>query len=216
MIAICSAYKKALVGVEINGKRGQRELDANSKHSENLLPTLSGLLDEMNVKLEDNDCYAVIVGPGSFTGIRIGIALVKGLYAGGDHRKKVLPITTFDLMAYSYMKNNKADKNFVCVINALSDLFFICEYDKTGKQISQEKMINKEEYDAIKMVKVCLEEEGVSDVCVNPSADEFLSLALEKNNEKNYCEINELIPKYLRKSQAETTLEAKGEKINKK
>ena len=181
-----------------------------------MLPTLSGLIDEMDVRLEDNDCYAVVIGPGSFTGIRIGIALVKGLYAGGDHRKKILPITTFELMAYSYIKNNKVNENFVCVINALSDLFFVCEYDKNGKQISQEKMISKSEYEALNMTKVCLEEEDISSATVNPSASELLSLSLEKNTQKNYCEINELIPKYLRKSQAETTLEAKGEKIDKK
>ena len=209
MLAISSAYKKALIGIDINGKVGFSELDANSKHSENMLPAIEKVMDNVGVSLSDNDTYAVVIGPGSFTGIRIGIALIKGLYAGGDRDKNILPLTTFDLMAYSYIKNNDVKDNFVCVINALSDLFFVCEYDKNGNKVSDEKIISKEEYVLLDKTVVCLEEENVSNVSVNPTANELLSLALEKNKKENYCTINELVPMYLRKSQAETTLEAK-------
>ena len=74
MIAICSAMKEALIGVDIDGKKGECNLDSSCKHSENILPNLDKLLQNLDTTLADNDAYAVVVGPGSFTGIRIGIS----------------------------------------------------------------------------------------------------------------------------------------------
>ena len=117
MIAISTAYKEALIAVEINNKKAFTQLDANCKHSENILKSLNSLLEEQNLSIKDNDKFAVVVGPGSFTGIRIGIALVKGFVSGLD-KISVLPLTTFDLMAYSYVKYENPKNDFICVINA--------------------------------------------------------------------------------------------------
>ena len=50
-----------------------------SGHSSLILPTISELMDIADTKPEDLDGVAVVVGPGSFTGVRIGVSLVKGL-----------------------------------------------------------------------------------------------------------------------------------------
>lgn len=209
MIAISSAYKKALIAVDINGKHGFKELDANCKHSENIMPCIAEILEENNLKLTENETYAVVIGPGSFTGLRIGIALVKGMIAGNKENKSILPLTTFDLMSYSYTKNNKVEGNFTCVINALSGLFFVCDYDKNGNKITKERMIEKQELDNIQNIKVGLKEEELTNILVDPTAVDLLELATDKSKPENFCDINNLIPMYLRKSQAEASLEQK-------
>ena len=56
-----------------------KEINLNNglTHSESLLPLISQILEEVNLKLKDIDLLSVDIGPGSFTGIRIGIATVK-------------------------------------------------------------------------------------------------------------------------------------------
>lgn len=209
MIAISSAYKRALIGVKIDGKEFERELDANVKHSENIMPALAEILDENGLSLSQNDTLAVVIGPGSFTGIRIGISLVKGLNVGQENQK-LIAITTFDLMAYSYIKNSIVKEDFTCVINALSDLFFVCKYDKNGKKLSTEKMIDKKEFENLQGTKIGLEEENITEITVNPTAKELLSLAENKAKEGQFIEENKLLPLYLRQSQAEANLEEKS------
>ena len=55
--------------------------DPGVSHSNTLLADLDRLFDQTSVKLSDVDLFAVAVGPGSFTGLRIGIATVKALAA---------------------------------------------------------------------------------------------------------------------------------------
>ena len=107
MIAISTCFKRALIGVSIKEKSQTFELDANCKHSENILLNIDKLLDEMEVSFADNDSYGVVVGPGSFTGVRISASLVKGFLAGNDN-KKIITLTSFDLMAYTYINKYKA------------------------------------------------------------------------------------------------------------
>jgi tRNA threonylcarbamoyladenosine biosynthesis protein TsaB len=62
---------------DLEGLIGIRE--KTPRHAEVLLPTIDHLLRSLTLKLEDIDGFAVAVGPGSFTGLRIGIAAVEGL-----------------------------------------------------------------------------------------------------------------------------------------
>ena len=54
-------------------------LSVKSSHSEAILPLISSVLDDAHRKISDIDVIAVSIGPGSFTGLRIGLALVKGI-----------------------------------------------------------------------------------------------------------------------------------------
>src|SRR5262245_52028805 len=62
---------------ELLGLIGTRE--QSPRHAESLLPTIEHLLRLHELRLEQIDGFAVAVGPGSFTGLRIGIAAVEGL-----------------------------------------------------------------------------------------------------------------------------------------
>lgn len=58
---------------------GENFLNASLTHSQTLVPMIENLLTSAGVQAEDIDIFAVSTGPGSFTGLRIGIAAVKGM-----------------------------------------------------------------------------------------------------------------------------------------
>ncbi len=66
-------------------------------HSETLLPTIDRIMGECDCTLADLDALAVTVGPGSFTGLRIGLATVKGI-AMAAH-KPIVALSTLDTLA---------------------------------------------------------------------------------------------------------------------
>ena len=67
-------------------------------HSQTLLPMLDEIIRRTTVDMEDVDAIAVAMGPGSFTGLRIGAATAKGLGLALD--KPVIPVPTVDGLAY--------------------------------------------------------------------------------------------------------------------
>ena len=67
-------------------------------HSATLMPMVSGLLKNTGLTLDEMDVVAVAAGPGSFTGVRIGVAAAKGLAGPGD--KPCAPCSTLESMAW--------------------------------------------------------------------------------------------------------------------
>ena len=67
-------------------------------HSRTLLPMAEDMLKNAELTIRDVDCFAVAHGPGSFTGIRIGVSTVKGLaWASGKH---CVGVSTLEAMAW--------------------------------------------------------------------------------------------------------------------
>lgn len=212
MIALCSAFKKGLVAIKIDNKEDFFEVDANCGHSEKMLPAIDYILRKNELVLAQNESFGVVVGPGSFTGIRIAMAIVKGLCAGNDNAEKIYPITTFELMAYTYINNFHPKNNFTCIINALSGKVFACQFNMKGEKLREEKIINS---DLVEKDFVGLKEEGLTGVLVDPSAKDLLELAIQKEQLQNPIKIENLSPMYLRKSQAEDDLEKREKNIKK-
>ena len=71
------------------------------KHSEKLMPAISSVMDSSGLDYGDLDVLAVTAGPGSFTGLRIGIAAVKGICQASG--KKVIPVSTLKALAYNLL-----------------------------------------------------------------------------------------------------------------
>ena len=72
-------------------------VNTENTHSETLLPMIRDALSSADVKPEDIDAYAVSYGPGSFTGVRIGVATVKGLAFGRN--KPCVEVSTIEALA---------------------------------------------------------------------------------------------------------------------
>ena len=79
-------------------------------HSRTLLPMAEDLLKNAETEMKQIDCFAVAHGPGSFTGIRIGIATVKGLAWAAE--KPCVGVSTLAAMAW----NGVAAGGLVCAV----------------------------------------------------------------------------------------------------
>lgn len=77
----CSAGPASVAIVEDGKIIGSSFVNIKNTHSQTLMPMISDLLKNSGTALSSIDCIAVAAGPGSFTGIRIGISAVKGLAA---------------------------------------------------------------------------------------------------------------------------------------
>jgi tRNA threonylcarbamoyladenosine biosynthesis protein TsaB len=75
----------------------EHEGDPTFTHGQRLPGELMRVLDEANVRIEDIELFAVAAGPGSFTGLRVGIATVQGLAMA--RARRVAPISTLEALA---------------------------------------------------------------------------------------------------------------------
>lgn len=69
------------------------------KHSENLLPMVESLLSLTGLDVSGIDVFAAVTGPGSFTGVRIGISTVKGLAFGS--KKPCVGVSALEALAWN-------------------------------------------------------------------------------------------------------------------
>ena len=193
-------------------------------HSQTLLPMVKSMLDKSGLSMKDIDAMAVSHGPGSFTGIRIGISAVKGLAA-----PKKLPcyaVSTLRTIAENY-------RNFdgiVCAVmdarcNQVYNALFKAENCKLSRLTEDRALIIDELVGELseKSENIIMVGDGTSlfEQCVN----EKISLAEEENRyqtavgvalateEYEPVSADKLMPFYLRLPQAERELKAKkGEK----
>ncbi len=204
-------------------------LNTGNTHSETLLPTVEFLLKSCGVTVDDIDLFACTAGPGSFTGVRIGAATVKGLAFGKG--KPCVGVSTLEALA----TNARAFEGIICpcmnarrqqVYNALFEskdgkLTRLCEdralaIEDLLKEVS-EYAPEKRIYlvgDGAELVmdfdEFC-EQFPVLDGCMillgerlrNQSGYSVALVALEAYRNGNVCTDAELAPVYLRPSQAE-------------
>jgi len=106
-------------------------LNTGKTHSQRLMPMLARLLEEADLELEDLDGIVVSGGPGSFTGLRIGLATAKGLaYASG---KPLVMVSTLDSLAY----NLKGYPHLICpILNARRNEVYTAVYRDAGEELT--------------------------------------------------------------------------------
>lgn len=209
ILSLNTANKQSDIAVLNNDKLFVKKMSAREKHSESAMLGVDSLLKEAKLEIKDLDAMAVVVGPGSFTGIRIGISFALGFKTAFENLK-LIKITAFEFLKAQFLKEYpKVEKNFLCVFNALSDKYFLQEFDKNGNSVFEAKMIEGldfvEKYDFI----VGLEEENMKFLThkLTLNAETLNEIAETKFKNKEFKE--NLIPLYLRKSQAEDMLEKK-------
>lgn len=207
ILCINTAFAEAQIVLEINGKFIAKTIEASSKTSEKVLPCVEELLTSQSLTPADLDVIGVVVGPGSFTGIRIGMAMVKGFMACFP-QLKVVAINSLDLMAFEFVRGGN-NYQFSAVQNALSNRFFVAKFDENGKNISGYNLENQ----LPSGVTVGLESEALSGVSQYISFNEnaLLQFVKQKIAAAEFVSAQELLPVYIRLSQAEENLIKNGE-----
>lgn len=102
-------------------------------HSQVLLPLLKRLLSDANLSLKDIDTIAVANGPGSYTGLRIGVSAVKGLCFKDN--KKCAGISTLKSLAMNVCNGEKSDKIVFSVMRARPNVSYFGAYKIYGEKI---------------------------------------------------------------------------------
>jgi len=95
-------------------------------HSENLIPIVNQCLSATSLSIRDIDVFACINGPGSFTGLRIGISTANALAQSA--RKDIIGISSLEALAYTF---NHFDGLIVPMIDARRDNVFNAVFDAT-------------------------------------------------------------------------------------
>lgn len=121
-LAIDTSSRYLTVLAKKGSKRTLRHIaDCAMKHSTILMDEIDGALKEINLTPAECGFFAAVTGPGSFTGIRIGVACVKGFALATG--KPLLGVTTFDEIAY-----NVEGDNFYTVIDAAHGCYYVKGY----------------------------------------------------------------------------------------
>ena len=180
-------------------KHVKRLIGSQMKHSLTLMPYIEEILEETKMQLSDLDFFAVVIGPGSFTGIRIGVATVKALaFATG---KKVLAVNSFDLLAYT---DNAPEKAF-CLVNANHDNYYCSSY-LNGKVELAPCFLNVEQVvERSQGYSLCASEENLFENQFTCDAVSGLFNAIE-NKLDQLTDYNQIEPLYVKRSQAEEEL----------
>jgi len=197
------------------------------KHSSILLPAIKDLLETIDLKIEEVDGIAVSIGPGSFTGLRIGLCVAKGLcYA---RSLPLLGIPTLDAMAFPLKEipylicpvlESKKDEIYDVVFRGGNSLHRVMDYKCEDIQSLlvrfsplNEKIIFlgdgiKKYWDIIKE-KLGKDALFIDSQINLPMATNIAFLGLNKLKKREKKDISTITPFYLRKSEAEIIWEKK-------
>jgi tRNA threonylcarbamoyladenosine biosynthesis protein TsaB len=225
-----------IIGIETSGSTGsvavcngdtivgRKTFGRKLNHGKEIVSSLKAIFDEIKWEPDDIDLIAVSSGPGSYTGLRIGITCAKTLAYGLG--KPVIDVPTLDALA----ENVRDDvKNLCPVIDARRNKVYACIYtrnDTERNRITDFLIISPEKLLDILPEQVLLFGDGVApykDIFAQKKAtfanDDGLGIAdavtvarlgLKRYEQGKRCDINLLAPLYLRRSEAEERLEGNG------
>ncbi len=192
-------------------------INQEETHSEMLVPLIKRMLDDLKIKANDIDLFAIAKGPGSFTGLRIGMTSLKAMAQALD--KPIIGVSTLKGMAYSIMN----DGYVLAIIDARGKRYFAGLYKWNNDQLEMqfEEIIEENELEKRiqEIDKITIVGESISKLpniikefsnvrLSHPGLNNGISrniavLAKEKYEKGEIDNTFDITPNYLRKSQAE-------------
>lgn len=135
LLAIDTSTKNASVSLKTNGNIFTENIENEITHSEKLLPLIDKILVENNLKIADIDMFLVTTGPGSFTGIRIGLATIKAL--AHVNNIPIYTTSTLDLISYISFLNMDKENLFNSNENTnyFQNIYFVPLIDAKNKRV---------------------------------------------------------------------------------
>ena len=184
--------------------------DEAYRHSELLTSSIQNILNENNLDVSDLSAVSVGKGPGSFTGLRIGFSVAKGLCY--SHNIDFIGISSLKIIANSVVKENK---NIISLIKDKGEHYYISKYSNDLKEIVEPKIklidrdyiFNILDDDSVIVVNTDESNEFISDL-VNEeiqvfkrtiSSVDMISLSHKSLEEKKFEDIAYIEPMYIKK-----------------
>jgi len=184
--------------------------DEDYKHSELLTSSIQNILSENNLDVSGLSAVSVGIGPGSFTGLRIGFSVAKGLCY--PHNIDLIGISSLRIIANSVVKENK---NIISLIKDKGEHYYISKYSNDLKELVEPKIklidrdyiFNILDDDSIIVVNTDESNEFISDL-VNKeiqvfkstiSSVDMISLSHKSLEEKKFEDIAYIEPMYVKK-----------------
>lgn len=184
VLAIDSTTERLVVAAEINGKYYEKISDENIKrHNGLLLEYIDDILASAGAVIGVFDVFAAVCGPGSFTGIRVGVATIKAFALALG--KPAVAVAALELIGYG------KSGEFIAAIDARNDNYYAAMI-KDGETV-WEKSVTKTEMLSYNV--------SVTYQTLPTKGEDIVAIA-KKRAEKGLFESN-LSPVYLKKCQAE-------------
>lgn len=197
MVVVFDEKKEIIKKVEKN------DLDLSSR----MLPMIDETLKEANINPKEIDTIFVVTGPGSFTGIRVGVTIAKTWAWTLD--KKIIPVSELELLATT----NFTGDYIIPYIDARRDYGYTAIYDQDGNSILEDTHIAKEELLKMipqdrKVVFASFDEVEVPYDVIKPEVD--VMKFIERHLGDTGVNPHECNPNYLKKTEAEENLEKRN------
>lgn len=232
ILGVESSAVSASVAVLEDGKIiSLQYINTGLTHSQTLMPMVNTALNNVNLSVEDIDYLAVSKGPGSFTGVRIGVSVVKGL--GFVKDMKCVPVSTLEVIAEPLSSSNSY---VVSVMDARCNQFYTASFvSRNGEliRLCDDRAISADELkaDLLKLgdKPIVLTGDGTNvaysalssevhniikaDISVMYQSASALTAAAYKmllKDEDSALPVSDVLPDYLRLSQAERELKNKN------
>lgn len=208
--------------IDGNKMIGEMTINHKKNHSQKLMPLIQKLLDEVEVKIQDVDGFGVSIGPGSFTGIRIGVSTAKALAQVGN--KPLVGISTLEGLAF----NLPYSEGLLCpILDAQREQIYTALYQWQGQKmlcIEKDQAVSVKDWIeelSKRGEKIHLIGDGIPKYAEQfqdrlgekiwiapiasrmPRASSIASLSLEKILKGQASDYKSVVPNYIRKSQAQ-------------
>ncbi len=208
-------------------KNWTKSLSASSPqvHSENLTKNIESIFNEKNISSKDIKTIAVSIGPGSFTGIRVGINAARALaYAV---QASVYTVDSLTLLAQSFLRKSNLNQvlDLTVVVNAYRNQLYYMQFQRSAADWTNSEPPKVANYDEIankiakgsiligdgcELLKSNLSEDLQKTLQFYPNA--YATAATLGNiaiNQSKFQRWNEVVPLYIRKSEAEEKFSSK-------
>lgn len=228
ILSVDSSSLTASAAVTENGKvLSEGFINNGLTHSQTLMPLVEEVLSNSGIKAEEIDAFAVTHGPGSFTGVRIGIAAVKGM--ADALSKPCVAVSSLEAAAQPFYGGDK----LVCsVMDARCGQVYTACFSG-GKRLSEDIAVSSAELCA----RLCSQPREMlltgdgAEKCFEEFKDKLKSVAAAEGDSKyvhassvgfiageklkkgEITDSGELVPFYLRLPQAERELKKKKENL---
>lgn len=127
----CSAASASVAILDDGKLLSESYTNTGLTHSQTLIPMAKNALDNASIDIDSIDLFSIAAGPGSFTGIRIGIAALKGLAMAQN--KPCFPVSTLEAMAYNVLGRECI---VCCVMDARCNQVYTATF-KSGQKIER-------------------------------------------------------------------------------